>query len=409
MSEDSITLTVDPFLLPTTQHRAGLAGLMVLTETMRRRGMGPLPEIRPDGAGRYLITLTQAALCSALNDLYDATLEERGFPNKLKGSLASGEAREPKRVEKQTDQETGKDKTVYIYDQLVPKGAFLHALGMPSAWIKLWRDAVWSTIRGVPKTRLPFESRRDGRDVEEASRLWLALGNLKEPTLDISSSLLIGAQAVHADNIPFQGRPSETLLLHFWPVVMGVFQPQSLDRDGKSSLDGYVLAIPDVVDFQSFLEDFTDYVAGLSPDMAGFRPKAAVISVPEEGGLEYAAALAAITRARHRESSLHFSTASVEIYHLRKRGNNIPLLHSGRVPVEPGLLHSYEAIRNRYNHPVFRRQLILNLLRGSCWYSGFHDLFSRYPSAWFLGASGGRFQFDFRRKTQLTQEAAPNA
>ncbi len=414
MPEQTITLTIDPFVLPTTQHRAGLAGLMVLTDTMRRRGLGPIPEIRRDSKSRYEIRLTLKSLTAALNDMYDASMEEQTHRQKLKAP-GSAQAKEPKRTETVTNEKSGKPETLYVYDQPVPRAPFLQALGIGPSWLKLWRDAVWSTLRGIPKTRTPFLSRIEGNDVDDAARLWKSLvksrgdNAVREQRMDLAGSLFIGAQAAHADNVPFQATPQEILLLHFWPVVMGVFVPQILERDGKAKSEGFALAVPDVTDYSAFLLDFAEYIAGLKEVPGRVRPPSSQIALPEEAGLEYAAMLASITRARHRESGLTYSTAGVDVYHLMKRGNSIPILHSGRIPVSSDLLHQYEAIRDKYQHHVFRRQLVINILRGAPWFTGFQDVFARYPSAWFLGADGSRFQYDLNRKTKLIKEVSTHA
>ena len=69
---DSVTLTYDPYRLPTTQHRAGLAGLMVVTESLRRRGIRPLPVISAAGDGSYTVQWTQASLATVFEDLFKA-------------------------------------------------------------------------------------------------------------------------------------------------------------------------------------------------------------------------------------------------------------------------------------------------------------------------------------------------
>jgi CRISPR-associated protein Cmx8 len=397
------TLRIDPFQLPTAQHRAGLAGLILLCDTMRRRDIGPLPAIEPAGKGAYEVSLTNASLQALMNEYYNASWEEQRSATVRKDR--NKQPVTPKRTETALDEKTGREKTYYIYDGVTPKAGFLTALGMSSPWVKLWRDAVWSTLRGVPKTRLPFERRAEGEDVGDAGKLWTALLKSKEPALYLAGSLMVGAQAENAERVPFQGRPAENFLLHFWPVAMGVFQTLSIDRDGKESQTGYVLAVPDIANYEEFCLDFSEFAASLSSEIAGFRPRASLISIPEEGGLEFGTALAAVARARHGEGALSFSTAGIEIYHLAKRGNNIPLLHAGRVPMDAGILQSYEAIRNRYSHPIFKRQLILNLLRGKDWYAEFGDVFSRHPKEWFVGSGSRRFQADIQRRIQLTKEA----
>ena len=85
---------------------------------------------------------------SLFNDLYDAAWEE--VPWKTKRKDKSKNEKAWLREEKKTEQnpKTGKPKivTYYIYQDVIPKAAFLDCLQMPEPWIKLWRNAIWSTL-----------------------------------------------------------------------------------------------------------------------------------------------------------------------------------------------------------------------------------------------------------------------
>src|SRR3989338_4503386 len=126
--EEVVELIYDPFALPTAQHRAGLAGFLVLVDSMRRRKIKVLPEISVHSDGTVTVALTKKSLASTFNDLYDAATAERESPRKRKDK----KKREikPLREEKLTDPKTGKERTVFIYPQIIPKAAFLAGFGM---------------------------------------------------------------------------------------------------------------------------------------------------------------------------------------------------------------------------------------------------------------------------------------
>ena len=84
MAEEIIALTYDPFVLPTAQHRAGLAGFLVLVDSMRRRKIKVLPEISFQSDGTVTVVLTRNSLASSFNDLYDTATKERESPRKRK-------------------------------------------------------------------------------------------------------------------------------------------------------------------------------------------------------------------------------------------------------------------------------------------------------------------------------------
>lgn len=403
MAEEVIELTFDSFSLPTVQHRAGLAGLLVLVNSMKSRKFKTLPKVAVQPDGKVAIALTKKSLASTFNDLYDASTEERESPRKRKDKKKN--EIKPLREEKKNDPKTGKVKTVFMYPQIVPKLDCLVSFTMPKPWLKLRRDAIWEVLRGVPKTRIPYEERATGKTVSEADTTWSDLLKFQQQRkqnqtyiVNIASSIFIGAQAANAERIPFRGRADEVFLLHFWPVVMGIYVPQVIDREGGSKFTaGYVLVIPDVSDIEAFVQEFPDTTAQLGPELAGYRPRESVISIPHEGGLEYLHHLTRLAKAKTETGDLAYSTSGVEIYHLEKQGNSIRSLGAVRVSVTPRLLEKYKALRGRYSDPLFKRQRILNLLRDDSWYAGFDQLFSRNNVERFVGTQAQWFSADSRK------------
>jgi CRISPR-associated protein Cmx8 len=403
MADEVIELTFDPFTLPTAQHRAGLAGLLVLVESMRRRKVKVLPEIFVHSNSTVTVALTRKSLTSIFNDLYDAATEGRESPRKRKDKKKRDI--KPLREEKRTDPKTGKERTLFIYPQIVPKAAFLARFDMPPVWLKLWREAMWGTLRGLPRTRIPYEERAQGKPVSEASATWKKLQKFQQRraqneiyTVDIASSIFIGAQAASAERIPFRGKADEVFLLHFWPVVMGVYAPQIIDREGGTNFtNSYVLVVPDVSDLEGFVQDFPNATAQLKPELAYYRPREAVIALPQEGGLEYLHHLTRLAKGKAQRGDLAYSIAGVDIFQLEKQGNSIHMLGADRLSVTPSLLEEYENLRGFYRDPLFKRQRILNFLRGQPWYHGFDHLFSCNNSERFIGSQANWFSIDSRR------------
>lgn len=410
MPDETIELAFDLLTLPASQHRAGLAGLLVLVESMRRRRLEPLPNLSQRETAVRLV-LTEESLGTMLDDLYDAVWEERRSDGKPKGS----KIRNVTSVET-VDERTGRQRTAYTFENVAPRAEFLTALGLPASWLKLWREAVWATLRGVPKTRAPYEERADGQRATDAARWW---GVLRQFVKDrpnrwpraekLVGPLFIGAQEVNAERVPFLGRPDETFLLQFWPVVMAVYVPESVDRDGKSHFGGYVLAVPDVSDVAGFVHDFPEVLPQLTTELVGYRPRDAVISVPEEGALEYLHHVLRLAQARAVEGEVGYSLAGADVYHLKKRGNSVHVLSAHRVTPSSGLLEQYRLVRTRYRDPLFRRQIILNLLRGEAWYRGFDRVFAVGAADRFVGADATRFPMDANRRFETALEEGRSA
>lgn len=411
MPEESIELAFDLLTLPTAQHRAGLAGVLLLAESMRRRRLRLLPGLSHDES-TVRMTLTTKSLAALLDDFYDVVWDKRPSRAKPKGN----KVRNIRAVET-LDDRTGKRRTEYTFETVMPRAEFLAALGLPAPWLKLWRDAVWATLRGgSPQTRAPYERRAGGTSAEDARRQWAELrrfvkdrANGRLRTVDVAGPLFIGAQVTNAERVPFLGSPDEAFLLQFWPLVMSVYVPESIDREGKSRFTGYVLAVPDVSDLVGFVHDFAESLPQLTTDMAGYRPRDAVISVPQEAALEYLHHVLGLARARALERELHYSLAGVEVYHLEKRGNSIHVLTADRVIPARDVLEGYDALRGRYRDPFFRRQIVLNLLRRELWYCGFDRVFAQESHDHFVGAAASRFATDANRRFETELEEGRSA
>ncbi|KUJ96916.1 MAG: hypothetical protein XD41_0136 [Desulfonauticus sp. 38_4375] len=87
--QDKITLSYNLFDLPTAQHKAGLAGLLVLIESLKRRNVSPLPEVEEMTPSRVVISFTKESIQVLFDDLYDAefALECLAGPAKNSWSL----------------------------------------------------------------------------------------------------------------------------------------------------------------------------------------------------------------------------------------------------------------------------------------------------------------------------------
>jgi CRISPR-associated protein Cmx8 len=390
MSNETLVLSYDVYTLPTAQHRAGLAGLLLLCDLLGNEGV-PLPTIETSEPGIYRFTCTPDSIRSVLNYFYDAEMVEVPVKSKWAGQ-------EPKRLETRLVT-GGKEEKIFIYDQLTPKALFFRKMGMPDIWIRLWFSALWQTLRAVPKTRIPYENRNTGKDALDITVLWKDLENFQKDfirgklrTSDVPGCFFVGSQAHNAEMVSFKGRLDENLLLHFWPVVMGIYQPEVIKVDGSTPLQGYVLVIPDVLDVESFCTDFKHAMQQLDPAVSGYRPRGSIISVHQEGALAYGYQLMGI--ARSQQAALNrYSVCGIEAYHLEKRGNNVHMLASDRVEIDEKTLRAYDNIRAQAWNPLFKRQRILNLLSGKPWYQGFERVLSIQSKDLFFGKSRPALSF----------------
>jgi CRISPR-associated protein Cmx8 len=400
---ESVTVKYDLFDLPTAQHKAGLAGLVLQLRHMAKKERGlpaeSIPEVVDFTPTAVAIRFTPKSVQGLFDELYDASTEEVAVKSRWQV--------DPKRVEETEEPDPDNpDKTRkvkrFIYDVIQPRGRFLRdhlpdQMDPTKDWHKLWRDMLWAIPRGNPQSRKPFQQRAGQKPCDEGKAVWDDLVRVEKAreknevyTAEVSSSLWLGAQAVNAEAIPFRGRAEQTLLLHFWPLTALIFVPQRIDNDGESAFVGFTLAIPEVADLEFFCEDYPRLLHDLTSDIRAFRPAAAVIDLPAQAALEFMEHLARLAAFKTEKKRIGDSVSSVEYLHLVKIGNNVKSMAAGRVAPKPGLLEKYEAVvgtRDRpapYKNPLFRAGLLLALLRDLDWHECMGSIFAERPWPFFV-------------------------
>jgi len=420
----SITITYDVFDLPTAQHKAGLAGLLLQIDSMKnRKKLAPeyvWDEHNP--TTKLAVTFTEESICSLFDDLYAAEVVEV----RVKAKWANANL-----IREESSEETvdGKIKKVkfFVYEVVQPTGMFLkqYITNSPEAWLKLWRDMLWAIPRGNPQSRQPFEQRSRGEPCKEGPSAWGDLQKAEKAkhkgmfhTAPVAGSLWLGAQATNAENISFDGRIEQTILLHFWCLTAMVFVPQVVSPDGDSKFVGYTLAIPDILDLEEFLDSYPGMLADLGPNLRGFRPANAVIDLAGEGALAYLDHMTRLVQRKVQENPTRRSLGAVEFLHLAKIGNNIKTLSSGRIVPKESLLKDYHLIVGKpgekppFSNPLFRRGLMLAMLEGVPWFRPFGKLFSEWPARFFVHSDKSppklsRFWADARKKLSQENDRMP--
>ena len=169
-------LTFDLFDLPTAQHKAGLAGLILQIRSMQERKMREkeIPEILNVTPTCATVRFTEPSMQCLFDELYDSRIAEVSVKTKWSDE-------KPKREEEveEVDAETKKTKKTkrFIYDVVQPCGHFLHRhfSDADGLWLKLWRDMLWAIPRGKPTTRQPFKDRAGRKACGEGMAMWREL------------------------------------------------------------------------------------------------------------------------------------------------------------------------------------------------------------------------------------------
>ncbi len=401
--------------LPSSQHRAGLAGLVLMVKWLARQGTnkGICELTRLDALGATL-KINEAGLEALFNEVYAATGEEQARPQPFKNKNKEIVPPLREEIKQETDPKSGKtkEKTVYIYPVVIPKGAFLldldpSANGNNGVWVKLWRDMIWNIFRGVPATRKPFEDRAEGRHSNDASDTWNDLTQPLNYSVDLPSTYYIGAQANNAENVPFKDRARFQFLLHFWPFAAQTYIPALINNEGERDFVGYALAIPDVANLEWFCEELPQALKhNRGVELSGYRPRDSVVDLAVESALDILSLLQARIATHQGAQATGDLVLGIDVVHVEKQGNVIKVLGTARLDPEASMIDEYARLRHSLWNPLFRKQRLLNLINEREWYAGFETIFSRLPYEQSIGNKNFRrdARESFKDEIETTNE-----
>ncbi|MGB5686148.1 MAG: type I-MYXAN CRISPR-associated protein Cmx8 [Candidatus Electrothrix sp.] len=350
----ALTLHYSLFDLPSAQHKAGLAGLLVMIKSMQKRGLEPLPEIRDLGPTGVTISLTGESLQRLYDDFFASQRNKEG--------------------------------------KIVPRAEFLESMKVPPLWSSLWRDIITRVLRaGAPAQMRAFRDRSTPEKPPSQwdwEKMWEHLTTHKR--VEINGTDMIGIESVNAERVKYAASPKEALLLTFWPVVSLPYVTQKMTtpknrrvQDYLFSYYAYVMVIPEV----SCLDDFVQEIFELYPqslnDAAPGKapwPAQAVISTAKEAALLFAS--------RQYEGIDSFPildmVSSLHIIHLKYGKGSPDIINDSTVVPTRSLVNTYSKVVSGYFNPLFKKQLIENLFIRLAWYHGMYALFATYPKEFFI-------------------------
>ena len=152
---EEVTLRWNLLDLPSAQHRAGLAGLVIAIRSLQQRSENDPDSLSPDAVPTFVadpdaltaaIKFTSRSHEQLINDAYDADpieSEPRDQPRK-KGKGADKQIIQPlRRQTMMVNTKGGKEKQVegYVYLDAIPRlNPIRSHLNEDRAWTKLWHD-----------------------------------------------------------------------------------------------------------------------------------------------------------------------------------------------------------------------------------------------------------------------------
>ena len=395
--------------LPSSQHKAGLAGLALCVQFLGRKpdrkGTCSIECIDENG---LTLAVDRDGMQSLFDDVYDASLEEQERSQKrTKGKGDQKEDRPLKRVETREDFNPTTKKTetrqVFIYDDVVPRGALIDDLDTGSdgkkLWLKLWRDFVWQALRVKPTTHGPYNARAHRKPSTDGADAWVGLSENPAKGIELSSACAIGVEAKSAEDVRFRDVERHRFLLHFWPFAASIYVPVTMKRDGQRDLNGFAVVVPDVRALDAFVEDWPAVARARGGDAFLYRPKEAIIDVPGEAGLDYFRRCRDVISQKQGSIRTKNWLVAADVFHLERDGKNTRLRSIARFDLERRMGDEYARVRGAYRSSVFRRQRICSVLEGKPWWWGFARLCSLTPKE--MTIENDSFRHDC--KTALTE------
>lgn len=378
-----IALRWDLAELPSSQHKAGLAGLALCVEALGRspdrKGVCEC-DVDPSG---LTLRVDRDGMQALFDEVYAAHQEEQERAAKLQG-VEPIDVRVRDVVD---DKGVTKQKTFYVYAPTTPTGRLIAEWDQPAddgkqLWLKLWRDLVWSVLRGIPAQRGPYDARVAREPIQDGAEEWDALAGDPTARVELPSTYYLGAQAQSAENVSFRDILRLRFLLHFWPFVVAIYVPAVVGRDGERDFEGFALAIPDVTDLDAFVHAWRQLARERSPAASGYRPREAIVDLAAEAGLDVSWRVFDLLQRQAGAARTRPFLAAVDVFHVEKEGNNIRMRGIARVDPRRDRVDAYGRIRGKYQSRLFRRQRLLNILDHGpdiAWSRGFGRLCSTQP------------------------------
>jgi CRISPR-associated protein Cmx8 len=352
---DVVRLEYDLNSLPTAQHKAGLAGLV-----LQIKAMDPLRAPVIEGIGPHSVTIafTAQSMVDLFDDLYDAARVETEFDKPWKDKEKS--LVPPVRMIKTIGEVKGEKKEVkkYIYEVTEPKCSLLaQRVNSGHPLLRLLRDQIKLVIRTVEMARKVYKDRAETGSSGVGKTMWDLIR--KSKIEKISGSYRLGVEGTTAEGSAFREGARLLFLLHFWPVVSLPYVPNAFkvkEKQLKYKFRGIATAVPEVADLETFCDLFPRLLDELSSDetLTGYRPRNMVIESPEQAGLEMSSRVCALAAGKVSSSEVGYCVSGIEVWWTEKHEKTVRIQMVRRIDGRPELARRYDLIKKNCRNRLFR-------------------------------------------------------
>jgi CRISPR-associated protein Cmx8 len=381
-----VTLEYQISQLPSSQHRAGLAGLILKIQWLQDRAefkdsIGAICKIIDLDTDKATLQFNLAGLALLIRSHYSASFEERELTKiRAKGSQ---DYRTIEREIYNADTDRTEVVKLYVYQDLVPTGSLVQSFD-PTAnegrvWTKLWQETTWGVLRSRDKQRLPFQAIASGTDPPEIEKIWELLRDRPDDIVNISSTQMLGVQSKNNEGMRFKDRASFSFLLHFWSYVAQIYLPIQVDAKDKVKLHGYAIAIPDVHNLSSFCQYFPSILRQRNTKVKWGKPEGAIVRHPIEAGLIFLQRIHTYLGANTDDTDISDLLFGIDVFHVFKQKDEPQILSIQRYPPNKDAIEEFTQLEHKIFDPIFRLQYWENLLSNRPRITGFDKLLWNLP------------------------------
>lgn len=384
---DLVTLEYRSRQLPSSQHRAGLAGLILKIQWLQqqsefKRSIDAVCKIVDLDAHKAILQFDLAGLTALLKSHYSASFEDR--ESKKIRTKGTQQFRTVQREIYNADTDATELTTFYIYQDLVPQGFLVQSFEPPNnnsqIWTKLWREATWTVLRPRDRQRLPFKAMVGGTDPPEIDKIWKLLRDRPDATVALSSTHMLGAQAKNNEGVQISDVARFQLLLNFWSYVAQIYLPIQVDIKDKVKLNGYAIAIPDVRNLATFCQHFPAILQQRNTKEQWGKPHRAIVRHPIESGLNFLELIHSYLFRDDPTFDLSDLLFGVDVFHLVRQKDEPQIVSIQRYLPNPEAIEEFTQQKDKLYDSLFRLQYWQNLIRVRPRIYGFEYLIQELPA-----------------------------